>query len=101
MSLGIPIQQNLESEKSTFFSLTKRNFLYTFAFTLLLPVLSLSSSSDISQLFETGCEEHGKTYASREEKSYRLKAFEDNYDFVKKHNKCNSSYTLSLMPSLI
>jgi hypothetical protein len=83
-----------------FFSLTKRNFLYTFAFTLLLYVLSLSSSSDISQLFETWCEEHGKTYASREEKSYRLKAFEDNYDFVKKH-KGNSSYTLSLMPSLI
>jgi hypothetical protein len=83
-----------------FFSLTKRNFLYTFAFTLLLSVLSLSSSSDISQLFETWCEEHGKTYASREEKSYRLKAFEDNYDFVKKQ-KGNSSYTLSLMPSLI
>uniref|UniRef100_A0A6N2KT67 Uncharacterized protein n=1 Tax=Salix viminalis TaxID=40686 RepID=A0A6N2KT67_SALVM len=72
------------------------NFLYTFAATLLLSLLSLSSSSDISQLFETWCKEHGKTYTSQEEKSYRLKAFEDNCDFVKKHNEGNSSYTLSL-----
>ncbi|KAF9686774.1 hypothetical protein SADUNF_Sadunf02G0024700 [Salix dunnii] len=72
------------------------NFVYTFASTLLLSLLSLSSSSDISQLFETWCKEHGKTYASQEEKSYRLKAFEDNCDFVKKHNEGHSSYTLSL-----
>ncbi|KAJ6730993.1 CYSTEINE PROTEASE FAMILY C1-RELATED [Salix viminalis] len=72
------------------------NFLYTLAATLLLSLLSLSSSSDISQLFETWCKEHGKTYTSQEEKSYRLKAFEDNCDFVKKHNEGNSSYTLSL-----
>ncbi|KAJ6684824.1 hypothetical protein OIU79_015017 [Salix purpurea] len=72
------------------------NFLYTFVATLLLSLLSLSSSSDISQLFETWCKEHGKTYTSQEEKSYRLKAFEDNCDFVKKHNEGNSSYTLSL-----
>ena len=72
------------------------NFLYTFASTLLLSLLSLSSSADISQLFETWCKEHGKTYTSQEEKSYRFKIFEDNCDFVKKHNKGNNSYTLSI-----
>jgi hypothetical protein len=100
MSLGNPIQQNLESEKSTFFFSNKKELpLHLCVHSPSLRPFS-SSSSDISQLFETWCEEHGKTYASREEKSYRLKAFEDNYDFVKKH-KGNSSYTLSLMPSLI
>ncbi|CAK7346300.1 unnamed protein product [Dovyalis caffra] len=74
------------------------NFLCSFALTLLFSLLSISSSSsDISQLFETWCKEHGKAYTSQEEKSYRLKVFEDNYDFVTKHNnKGNSSYTLAL-----
>jgi C1A family cysteine protease len=74
------------------------NFLYIFALTLLISVLSPStSSSDISQLFETWCKEHGKSYTSQEERSHRLKVFEDNYDFVTKHNsKGNSSYTLAL-----
>lgn len=74
------------------------NFLYIFALTLLISVLSPStSSSDISQLFETWCKEHGKSYTSQEERSHRLKVFEDNYDFVTKHNsKGNSSYSLAL-----
>ncbi|KAG6774667.1 hypothetical protein POTOM_022029 [Populus tomentosa] len=74
------------------------NFLYIFALALLISVLSPStSSSDISQLFETWCKEHGKSYTSQEERSHRLKVFEDNYVFVTKHNsKGNSSYTLAL-----
>ncbi|KAJ4823870.1 hypothetical protein Tsubulata_030319 [Turnera subulata] len=69
--------------------------------TLLFACLSISSSSssspNISELFETWCKEHGKTYASPEEKQYRLGVFEDNYDFVTKHNTgANSNYALSL-----
>ncbi|KAG5246413.1 low-temperature-induced cysteine proteinase [Salix suchowensis] len=73
------------------------NFLYIFALALLFSSLSASSSSsDISQLFETWCKEHGKTYTSQEERSRRLKVFEDNNDFVTQHNKGSSSYTLAL-----
>ncbi|KAJ6736319.1 CYSTEINE PROTEASE FAMILY C1-RELATED [Salix viminalis] len=73
------------------------NFLCIFALALLFSTLSASSSSsDISQLFETWCKEHGKTYTSQEERSRRLKVFEDNNDFVTQHNKGNSSYTLAL-----
>ncbi|KAJ8762370.1 hypothetical protein K2173_007528 [Erythroxylum novogranatense] len=62
-----------------------------------LPLLASSySSSDISQLFEAWSEKHGKVYATEEEKLQRLKVFEDNYDFVQKHNMGNSSYALSL-----
>lgn len=58
---------------------------------------SFSSSSDISQLFETWSKQHGKSYASDEEKLHRFKVFEDNYEFVRKHNELsNSSYSLSL-----
>ncbi|XVF36036.1 hypothetical protein REPUB_Repub19eG0023800 [Reevesia pubescens] len=60
--------------------------------------LSFASASHISQLFETWCDEHGKKYPSEEEKSYRLKVFEDNYAFVSQHNDManSSSYTLAL-----
>ncbi|XP_062098931.1 low-temperature-induced cysteine proteinase [Humulus lupulus] len=66
--------------------------------------LSLSSSSSssspslsTSQLFESWCEKHGKSYSSEEERLYRLRVFEDNMAFVSKHNQMpNSSYTLSL-----
>ncbi|XP_050204528.1 low-temperature-induced cysteine proteinase [Mercurialis annua] len=67
--------------------------------TLLCSYLSIasSSSSDISKLFETWSQQHGKTYASPQEKLFRLQVLEDNFDFVKKHNsRANSSYTLSL-----
>lgn len=73
----------------------------TFSSFLLTLLLSLhisvsSSSSDISELFESWCRTHGKTYPSEEERLRRLKVFEDNYEFVSQHNVGNSSYSLSL-----
>ncbi|KAF7817606.1 low-temperature-induced cysteine proteinase [Senna tora] len=66
-------------------------------FVLLSTLVSFSSSSDTSELFESWCNQHGKTYSSEEEKLYRFKVFEDNYAFVTKHNEIgNSTYTLSL-----
>ncbi|OMO87502.1 Granulin [Corchorus capsularis] len=68
----------------------------TFLLSFLL-FFDLSSSSDISQLFEAWCDQYGKTYSAEEEKSYRLKVFEDNYAFVTQHNEMgNSSYSLAL-----
>ncbi|XP_057468656.1 low-temperature-induced cysteine proteinase [Actinidia eriantha] len=57
-----------------------------------------SFSSFTSDLFDTWCKQHKKTYSSEQEKLYRLKVFEDNYAFVTHHNTfmVNSSYTLSL-----
>lgn len=56
--------------------------------------LSHSSSSD---LFNSWCKQHGKTYPSEEERQQRLKIFEDNLEFVNNHNSLgNSTYTLSL-----
>lgn len=79
------------------------NSLYLFLTFLLLvyyqPCLSSSSSSSLtnSKLFQAWCEKHGKSYPSEEERLYRLSVFEDNLDFVTKHNNFgNSSYTLSL-----
>ncbi|XP_072952235.1 low-temperature-induced cysteine proteinase [Typha angustifolia] len=67
-------------------------------FSLLFLVLSLTPlSSSYSDLFESWCREHGKRYASEEEKVARFRAFEDNAAFVAEHNAAvNSSYTLSL-----
>ncbi|GAV82641.1 Peptidase_C1 domain-containing protein/Granulin domain-containing protein/Inhibitor_I29 domain-containing protein [Cephalotus follicularis] len=69
-----------------------------FALLLLFSHLSVSSISPISQLFESWCMQHGKTYSSEQEKQHRLKVFEDNYDFVNQHNHHmgSSSYTLAL-----
>ncbi|KAL6995742.1 cathepsin L [Sarracenia purpurea var. burkii] len=59
-----------------------------------LPIFSSSSTSDI---FDTWCTQHRKTYSSDQEKQYRLRVFEDNYAFVSRHNSMpNSSYSLSL-----
>ncbi|KAG8494258.1 hypothetical protein CXB51_011641 [Gossypium anomalum] len=56
-----------------------------------------ASPTQISKIFETWCHQHGKSYSSEEEKSYRLKVFEDNYAFVTQHNAmANSSYSLAL-----
>ncbi|KAK4274808.1 hypothetical protein QN277_017981 [Acacia crassicarpa] len=64
---------------------------------LLFPLLSFSYSANTSELFESWCKQHGKTYSSEEEKLYRFKVFEDNHAFVSNHNQMgNSSYTLSL-----
>ncbi|XP_050229827.1 zingipain-2-like [Mercurialis annua] len=67
--------------------------------TLLLSYLSAAYSShdDISKMFETWTKQNAKTYASAEEKLYRLKVFADNFEFVNNHNtQGKSSYTLSL-----
>ncbi|ESR48319.1 hypothetical protein CICLE_v10001178mg [Citrus x clementina] len=64
---------------------------------LLLSSLPLNYCSDINELFETWCKQHGKVYSSEQEKQQRLKIFEDNYAFVTQHNNMgNSSFTLSL-----
>ncbi|CAN1824146.1 Probable cysteine protease RD21B [Linum perenne] len=64
------------------------SFLSGFLLLLLFShLLSSSASSDISVLFDTWCKEHGKSYRSAEERSYRLQVFRDNYEFVKKHNR--------------
>ncbi|XP_020092776.1 low-temperature-induced cysteine proteinase [Ananas comosus] len=60
---------------------------------------SSSSSASYSELFESWCEEHGKSYASEEEKLARFRAFEDNAAFVAAHNAAAdgaSSYALAL-----
>ncbi|XP_021759886.1 ervatamin-B-like [Chenopodium quinoa] len=55
----------------------------------------LSESS--SELFDSWCKKHGKTYPSEQERQYRLKIFEDNLEFVNHHNSLgNSTYTLAL-----
>lgn len=70
------------------------SFLLSF---LLFFDLFCASPPHIYNLFETWCDRHGKKYSSEEEKSYRLKVFEDNYAFVAQHNgMANSSFTLAL-----
>ena len=55
------------------------------------------SSSSSSDLFDSWCKKHGKTYPSEEERQHRLKIFEDNLEFVNYHNSLgNSTYTLEL-----
>ncbi|CAK9312692.1 unnamed protein product [Citrullus colocynthis] len=75
------------------------NFSFHFltVFLLLFLLRPLSATSNVSELFEIWCTEHGKSYSSAEEKLYRLSVFADNYEFVTRHNNLgNSSYTLSL-----
>ncbi|XXG86034.1 hypothetical protein AAC387_Pa11g1017 [Persea americana] len=70
-------------------------FKHLFFSSFLLLLLPLSSS--YSDVFESWCKEHGKTYASQEEKLHRYRIFEDNLAFVTHHNAMeNSTYTLSL-----
>ncbi|KAF3446378.1 hypothetical protein FNV43_RR11557 [Rhamnella rubrinervis] len=58
---------------------------------------SSSSPSSSQQLFETWCEQYGKSYPSEEEELYRFSVFQDNLAYVAQHNNMgNSSYTLSL-----
>ncbi|KAG8377852.1 hypothetical protein BUALT_Bualt08G0076600 [Buddleja alternifolia] len=73
--------------------------LRSFLHLLLVLLLQLPTIKplQISNLFETWCKEHGKTYTSEQEKQYRLNVFEENYVYVTQHNgMSNSSYTLSL-----
>ncbi|KAK7310934.1 hypothetical protein RJT34_08740 [Clitoria ternatea] len=71
--------------------------LFLFQFLLVILLSSLASASDISELFETWCNQHAKTYSSHAEKLYRLNVFHDNYAFIVQHNRNpNSTYTLSL-----
>ncbi|KAL0432393.1 UNVERIFIED_CONTAM: putative cysteine protease RD21B [Sesamum latifolium] len=64
---------------------------------LLFFQLPTCKSSSISDLFDSWCKEYGKTYASEQEKQQRFKVFEQNYEYVTRHNaRPNFSYTLSL-----
>ncbi|KAA0065198.1 zingipain-2 [Cucumis melo var. makuwa] len=73
------------------------NFAFHFLTLFLLFFRPLFATSNVSELFEIWCTEHGKSYSSAEEKLYRLSVFADNYEFVTHHNNLgNSSYTLSL-----
>ncbi|KAF9619251.1 hypothetical protein IFM89_005805 [Coptis chinensis] len=63
----------------------------------LIVLINLSVSSLTTDLFNTWCEKHGKSYSSEEEKFFRLRVFEDNLAFVTEHNRMkNSTYTLAL-----
>ncbi|KAJ0577935.1 putative actinidain [Helianthus annuus] len=60
------------------------------------PLTSISTSST-SDLFHQWCHHHNKTYSTHEEYLYRLTIFQDNYDYILRHNSdSNSTYTLSL-----
>ncbi|KAF5181704.1 Cysteine proteinase rd21a [Thalictrum thalictroides] len=69
-------------------------------FVLLLHFLThvnLCFSSVNTHLFNTWCQQHGKSYSSEEEKLFRLSVFEDNLAFVTQHNSMkNTGYTLAL-----
>ena len=71
---------------------------WLWAFSILALVLayhsSVSESSSIEDLFEAWRKQHGKTYASEEEKAFRLKVFEVNHEFV--NRMADASYTLAL-----
>ncbi|KAE8659876.1 Cysteine proteinase RD21a [Hibiscus syriacus] len=70
---------------------------FLLSFLLFFDLSSSASPYHISHLFESWGDQHGKTYSSEEDKSYRLKVFEDNYAFVTQHNDMsNSSYSLAL-----
>ncbi|KAF5955757.1 hypothetical protein HYC85_008613 [Camellia sinensis] len=72
-------------------------WLWSFVLLPLLFHVPTSLSSLTSDLFDSWCKNHGKTYSSEQEKLYRLKVFQENYDFVSHHNTMpNSAYTLSL-----
>lgn len=73
------------------------NFSFHFVITLLLLLRPFSATSNLSELFEIWCTEHGKSYSSAEEKLYRFSVFADNYQFLTRHNNLSdSSYALSL-----
>jgi C1A family cysteine protease len=63
-------------------------------FLILFWIATLFSISKSSDLFENWCQRYGKTYSSDQEKLYRLKVFEDNYQYITRHD--NSSCILSL-----
>ncbi|KAM7521169.1 hypothetical protein LguiB_020131 [Lonicera macranthoides] len=64
--------------------------------TLFSHIALSSTSSFTSDLFENWCQQHGKIYSSHQEKLYRLKVFEENYEYITRHNNMpNSSYILS------
>ncbi|KAK8989008.1 hypothetical protein V6N11_030376 [Hibiscus sabdariffa] len=70
---------------------------FLLSFLLFFDLSSSASPPHISLLFESWCHQHGKTYSSEQEKSYRLRVFEDNYAFVTQHNDVpNSSFSLAL-----
>ena len=62
-----------------------------------LLILLLLSPLSSSNLFDSWCAHHNKSYASEREKLARFRAFEDNLAFIEEHNsRGNSSYALGL-----
>ncbi|XP_076922208.1 low-temperature-induced cysteine proteinase-like [Bidens hawaiensis] len=63
-------------------------------FILILSPLTAISTSD---LFQQWCHHHNKSYPTEEEHLYRFNVFQDNYDYILRHNAhSNTSYTLDL-----
>ncbi|KAL8244273.1 hypothetical protein R6Q59_003946 [Mikania micrantha] len=59
--------------------------------------LTSISASSISDIFQQWRQQHGKSYSTEEEYFYRFNVFQDNYDYILRHNtNSSSSYTLSL-----
>lgn len=64
---------------------------------LLFLQLPICKSSSIPDLFSSWCQQYEKKYTSDQEKQYRLQVFEQNYEYVTRHNAvANASYTLAL-----
>ncbi|XP_073023120.1 cysteine proteinase COT44-like [Primulina eburnea] len=74
-----------------------RLFLPLIHLLLLIFLLPICKSSSIPDLFSSWCQQYGKNYTSDQEKQYRLQVFEQNYEYVTRHNEmANASYTLAL-----
>ncbi|KAG9459259.1 hypothetical protein H6P81_003767 [Aristolochia fimbriata] len=64
-----------------------------FLFLCFLPRLAISSS----ELFESWCKQHGRSYSSEAEKLRRFRIFQDNMAFINRHNSVgNFTYSLAL-----
>lgn len=65
---------------------------------LLFTLLPRCKSSSVSDLFDSWCMDHGKSYDSEQERQHRLSVFEENYRFVTAHNAQPnaSSFTIGL-----
>ncbi|XP_071703080.1 cysteine proteinase COT44 isoform X1 [Rutidosis leptorrhynchoides] len=67
---------------------------YLFFFFLLT---CFSTSSTIPDTFQQWCLHHNKSYSTEKERLYRQSVFQDNYDYVIRHNNNNNTtYSLSL-----
>ncbi|PKA46944.1 Oryzain alpha chain [Apostasia shenzhenica] len=75
-----------------------RSPIATLLFLFFFPASCSSSPAAAANtdIFESWCRRHGKSYASEAEKLARFHVFEGNRAFVESHNAGNSSYSLDL-----